>query len=127
MEMKLSPEILAYYQQAAESTRLQSGPSQLEFARTQEFTRIAPVGSNSSPPRNSTDPTSSPRRRKPPDFPFCRSTVWRGRDGCFLTSMSDGKIRADVRMFYESLERWNQSCLIQAVSAHILVVARRDA
>jgi ubiquinone/menaquinone biosynthesis C-methylase UbiE len=36
MEMKLSPEILAYYQQAAESTRLQSGPSQLEFARTQE-------------------------------------------------------------------------------------------
>jgi ubiquinone/menaquinone biosynthesis C-methylase UbiE len=36
MEMKLSPEILAYYQQAAESTRLQSGPSQLEFARTKE-------------------------------------------------------------------------------------------
>jgi hypothetical protein len=36
MEWKLSPEILAYYQQAAESTRLQSGPSQLEFARTKE-------------------------------------------------------------------------------------------
>jgi ubiquinone/menaquinone biosynthesis C-methylase UbiE len=36
MEMKLSPEILAYYQQAAESTRLQSGPSQLECARTKE-------------------------------------------------------------------------------------------
>ena len=55
MEMKLLPEILAYYQQAAESTRLQSGPSQLEFART----------------------------------------------------------RADVRMFYESLERWNQSRLFK--------------
>jgi len=36
MEWTLSPEILAYYQQAAESTRLQSGPSQLEFARTKE-------------------------------------------------------------------------------------------
>jgi ubiquinone/menaquinone biosynthesis C-methylase UbiE len=36
MEWKLSPEILAYYQQAAEPTRLQSGPSQLEFARTKE-------------------------------------------------------------------------------------------
>jgi ubiquinone/menaquinone biosynthesis C-methylase UbiE len=36
MEIKLSAEILAYYQQAAESTRLQSGPSQLEFARTKE-------------------------------------------------------------------------------------------
>ena len=36
MELKLSPEILAYYQKAAESTRLQSGPSQLEFVRTKE-------------------------------------------------------------------------------------------
>jgi len=36
MEWKLSPEILAYYQRASETTRLQSGPSQLEFARTQE-------------------------------------------------------------------------------------------
>jgi SAM-dependent methyltransferase len=36
MKMKLSPEILAYYQQADESTRLQSGPSQLEFTRTKE-------------------------------------------------------------------------------------------
>ncbi len=36
MELKLSPEILAYYQKPAESTRLQTGPSQLEFARTKE-------------------------------------------------------------------------------------------
>jgi len=36
MEWKLSPEILAYYQRATETTRVQSGPSQLEFARTQE-------------------------------------------------------------------------------------------
>lgn len=36
MAWTLSPEILAYYQQAAESTRLQSGPSQLEFTRTKE-------------------------------------------------------------------------------------------
>jgi ubiquinone/menaquinone biosynthesis C-methylase UbiE len=36
MAWKLSPEILAYYQQAAEPTRLRSGPSQLEFARTKE-------------------------------------------------------------------------------------------
>ena len=36
MEWELSPEILAYYQQAAEPTRLQSGPSQLEFVRTKE-------------------------------------------------------------------------------------------
>jgi len=36
MEWKLSPEILAYYQRSAEHKRLQSGPSQLEFARTQE-------------------------------------------------------------------------------------------
>lgn len=36
MKWQLSPEILAYYQQADEPTRLQSGPSQLEFARTKE-------------------------------------------------------------------------------------------
>ena len=36
MELKLAPEILAYYQKAAELTRLQSGPSQLEFVRTKE-------------------------------------------------------------------------------------------
>ena len=36
MEWDLSPEILAYYRQATEATRLQSGPSQLEFARTRE-------------------------------------------------------------------------------------------
>jgi ubiquinone/menaquinone biosynthesis C-methylase UbiE len=36
MEFKLSPEILAYYQNAAESKRLHSGSSQLEFARTKE-------------------------------------------------------------------------------------------
>jgi ubiquinone/menaquinone biosynthesis C-methylase UbiE len=36
VEWKLSSEILTYYQQATEPTRLQSGPSQLEFARTKE-------------------------------------------------------------------------------------------
>jgi ubiquinone/menaquinone biosynthesis C-methylase UbiE len=36
MQSEQSPEILTYYQQAAESARLQSGPSQLEFARTKE-------------------------------------------------------------------------------------------
>jgi ubiquinone/menaquinone biosynthesis C-methylase UbiE len=36
MAWTLSPEILAYYQQAAEPTRLRSGPSHLEFARTKE-------------------------------------------------------------------------------------------
>ena len=36
MKWDLSPEILTYYQQATEATRLQSGPSQLEFARTKE-------------------------------------------------------------------------------------------
>jgi ubiquinone/menaquinone biosynthesis C-methylase UbiE len=36
MEWKISPEILSYYRQAPESTRLQSGPSRLEFARTKE-------------------------------------------------------------------------------------------
>jgi len=36
VEFRLSPEILAYYQKAAESTRLQSGSSQLEFERTKE-------------------------------------------------------------------------------------------
>lgn len=36
MEIKLSPEILAYYQKAAEAARLHSGSSQLEFARTKE-------------------------------------------------------------------------------------------
>jgi ubiquinone/menaquinone biosynthesis C-methylase UbiE len=36
MPWELSPDILTYYQQAGEATRLQSGPSQLEFARTKE-------------------------------------------------------------------------------------------
>ncbi len=36
MKWDLSPEILTYYQKATEATRLQSGPSQLEFARTKE-------------------------------------------------------------------------------------------
>jgi hypothetical protein len=36
MEWKIPPEILRYYRQAPESTRLQSGPSRLEFARTKE-------------------------------------------------------------------------------------------
>jgi ubiquinone/menaquinone biosynthesis C-methylase UbiE len=36
MEVKISPEILSYYQNAPESTRLQSGPAQLEFLRTKE-------------------------------------------------------------------------------------------
>jgi ubiquinone/menaquinone biosynthesis C-methylase UbiE len=36
MKWELSPDILAYYQRATEATRLQSGSSQLEFARTKE-------------------------------------------------------------------------------------------
>ena len=36
MEWKLPPDILGYYQQGTEPTRLNSGPSQLEFARTQD-------------------------------------------------------------------------------------------
>jgi ubiquinone/menaquinone biosynthesis C-methylase UbiE len=36
MKWEVSSEILAYYRQANESLRLQSGPSQLEFARTKE-------------------------------------------------------------------------------------------
>jgi ubiquinone/menaquinone biosynthesis C-methylase UbiE len=47
---------------------------------------IVPASSNFLPPRNSTGLTNSPRRCKPPDFPFCRSSVWRGRDGCFPIS-----------------------------------------
>jgi ubiquinone/menaquinone biosynthesis C-methylase UbiE len=37
MDIELSPEILAYYQQASELERLQGGVSQLEFARTKEI------------------------------------------------------------------------------------------
>jgi ubiquinone/menaquinone biosynthesis C-methylase UbiE len=36
MTWELSPDILAYYQQASEPTRLNSGASQLEFVRTKE-------------------------------------------------------------------------------------------
>jgi hypothetical protein len=36
MQWQPSPEILMYYQQSTEATRLKSGPSQLEFARTKE-------------------------------------------------------------------------------------------
>jgi ubiquinone/menaquinone biosynthesis C-methylase UbiE len=36
MKWELSPDILAYYQQASEPTRLNAGESQLEFVRTQE-------------------------------------------------------------------------------------------
>src|SRR5579862_6186015 len=36
MKWEMSPDILAYYQQATEPTRLNSGPSQLEFVRTKE-------------------------------------------------------------------------------------------
>ena len=37
MDLDLLPEILDYYQRAPEHSRLQSGVSQLEFARTQEI------------------------------------------------------------------------------------------
>jgi len=37
MDSELSPEILAYYQQASEQERLQGGVSRLEFARTKEI------------------------------------------------------------------------------------------
>jgi SAM-dependent methyltransferase len=36
MEWKLPPDILGYYQRGTEPARLYSGPSQLEFARTQD-------------------------------------------------------------------------------------------
>ena len=39
MEWELSPDILAYYQQAREHERLYSGAAQLEFARTKEIIR----------------------------------------------------------------------------------------
>src|SRR5262245_35550476 len=35
--MELSPEIRRYYEEAPEADRLRTGPSQLEFARTQEM------------------------------------------------------------------------------------------
>ena len=39
MDWELSPDILAYYQQAREHERLYSGAAQLEFARTKEIIR----------------------------------------------------------------------------------------